>query len=130
MLAFIAELLGELVLGTILNWALALAYALLRTAAWLARYPFLLLLGWGWLRRRRQRQLGWLAGGQVQGPQALYRVGRWQARQVGHHLLAALLPVLAAAGRLGQGALAALLLALAAAGVATVLYGLAQRVGL
>ena len=128
MLAFIAELLGELVLGTILNWALALAYALLRTVAWLARYPFLLLLGWGWLRRRRQRQLGWLAGGQ--GPQALYRVGKWQARQVGHHLLAAPLPVLAATGRLGQGALAALLLALAAAGVAAVLYGLVQRVGL
>ena len=124
MLEFVVEFLGELVLGTVINWTLALAYALLRTAAGLALYPFLLLLGWGWLRRRGQRQ----AGGQ--GPQALYRVGRWQARQVGHHLLAALLPVLAAAGRLGQGALAALLLALAAAGVAAVLCGLAQRVGL
>lgn len=124
MLEFVVEFLGELVLGTVINWTLALAYALLRTAAGLALYPFLLLLGWGWLRRRGQRQ----AGGQ--GPQALYRVGRWKARQVVHHLLAALLPVLATAGRLGQGALAALLLALAAAGVAAVLCGLAQRVGL
>ena len=84
MLEFIVELLGEVVLGTILNWVLALAYLLLRTATWLALYPFLLLLGWGWLRWRGQGPVEWLLVWQERGPQALYRVGRWQARQAGH----------------------------------------------
>jgi len=123
MLEFLAELLSEVVLGTILNWMLALAGALLRTATWLVLYPF--LLGWGWLRRGHS-QAGW----QGRGPRALYRVGRWQARLAGHQVVAGLQPIVACAGRLGQGLLAALLLALAAAGVAAVLYGLAQRVGL
>jgi hypothetical protein len=130
MLEFLAELLGELVLGTILNWVLTLAYVLLRTATWLALYPFLLLLGWGWLSWRGRSSVGWLLVWQGRGPQALYRVGRWQAHLVGHLLLAALLPALAAVRRVVEGLLAALLLALAAAGVAAVLYGLAQHVGL
>ena len=73
---------------------------------------------------------GWLLVWQGRGPRALYRVGRWQARLVGHQLLAVLLPALAAVRRGVESLLAALLLALAAAGVAAVLYGLAQRVGL
>lgn len=117
-------------LRTILNWTLSLTYVLLRTATWLALYPFLLLLGWGWLRWRRQRVGGWLLVWQGRGPRALYRVGRWQARLVSHQLLAVLLPALAAVRRGVESLLAALLLALAAAGVAAVLYGLAQRVGL
>ena len=127
---FLAELLSEIVFGTILNWTLALAYALLRTATWLALYPFLLLLGWGWLRRRGQSSVGWRVVWQARGPQALHRMGRWQARLAGHQLLVASQPLRVAAGRLGQGVLAALLLALAAAGIAAVLYGLAQHVGL
>ena len=107
-----------------------MAYALLRTATWLALYPFLLLLGWGWLRRRGQSPVGWRVVWQARGPQALHRMGRWQARLAGHQLLVASQPLRVAAGRLGQGVLAALLLALAAAGIAAVLYGLAQHVGL
>lgn len=112
MLDFVAEFLAELVVAPLMSWVLALAYGLARTAVWLALYPWLLLLGWGWLGLRARGRMGWLGVWQVHGPQGLHRAGGQQAR------------------RAVQGLLAALLLGLAAAGVGAVLYGLAQHVGL
>ncbi len=103
---FLAELLGEFIIGPILNLLFGTVWWLIRTGTLLLLYPLLLLSGWVRLWLRGLRSFGELW--QQHGRAGLYRFGWGEA----------VLDV--------ESAISAGLIVLAGSGVALVLYSLGK----
>ena len=95
---FLAELLGEFIIGPILNILFGAVWWLLRTGTLLLLYPLMLLTGWVrlWVRARGRQSFGalWRQHGRV----GLHRFGWAEAALDVEYAFASLLIVLASAG--------------------------------
>jgi hypothetical protein len=95
---FLAELLGEFIIGPILKVLFGTVWWLMRTGTLLLLYPLLLLSGWVrlWLRERGRRSFGELW--QQHGRAGLHRFGWGEAALDVEYAISACLILLAGSG--------------------------------